>query len=58
MQVYNGRVLVGEIEDHGRRTVVAFRFEGARRVKVGVYPTRTEAMRAVTTRLPERDARS
>jgi hypothetical protein len=48
IQICNGQVVVGEIEDHGRRKVMAFRFEGARRIKVGIYATRLEAMRAVT----------
>jgi hypothetical protein len=49
IQVYDGQTLVGEIEDRGRRKVVAFRLEGARRTEVGTYATRLEAMRAVTT---------
>jgi hypothetical protein len=42
-QVYDGQHLVGELEDRGRRNVIALKFEGARRVKVGVYATRIEA---------------
>jgi hypothetical protein len=47
LQIYDGQMLIGEIEDHGRRNVVAFKFEGTRRVKIGVFPTRIAAMRAV-----------
>jgi hypothetical protein len=48
LQIYSGQDCVGEIEIHGRRKVVAFRLKGARRIKVGTYATRLEAMRAVT----------
>jgi hypothetical protein len=48
LQVYDGMRRVGELEDHGRGQVVAFTVEEAkRRVKIGVFPTRTEATRAV-----------
>jgi hypothetical protein len=49
LAVYDGQKLVGEIEDRGRRNVIAFRIEGARRrIKVGVFPTRILAMRALS----------
>jgi hypothetical protein len=48
LQVYDGQLLLGEIEDHGRRNVVAFKIEGTkRRIKIGIFPTRILAMRAV-----------
>jgi hypothetical protein len=56
IQVYDGQILVGEIEDRGRHTVVAFRFDGVRRVKIGVFPDRRTAMRAVVgTPVPSRE---
>ena len=47
LQVHDGQTIVGEIDDHGRKNVVAFKFEGTRRVEIGVFPTRIAAMRAV-----------
>jgi hypothetical protein len=47
LQVYDGQRLLGEIEDHGRGTVIAFRLVRRRRIKVGTYPTRIAAMRAL-----------
>jgi hypothetical protein len=47
LQVYDGQALIGEVEDHGRRNVVAFKFDGSCRVEIGIFPTRIEAMRAV-----------
>jgi hypothetical protein len=48
LQVYSGQKFLGEIEDHGRRRVVAFKIDdkGCRR-KVGTFATRVLAMRAV-----------
>jgi hypothetical protein len=59
LQVYDGQLLVGEIEDHGRGRVIAFRLEHQRRrrIKVGTYPTRIAAMRALA-RPPEGCART
>jgi hypothetical protein len=48
LQVYSGQELIGEIEDRGRSNVVAFRFEGAKRVRIGTFPTRIAAMRALS----------
>jgi hypothetical protein len=47
LQVYDGQKLIGEIEDCGRRNVAAYKFEGPVRVKIGVFPTRIAAIRAV-----------
>jgi hypothetical protein len=48
LQVYSGQRLVREIEDRGRGKVSAFRIEGTERcAKIGVFPTRIAAMRAV-----------
>jgi hypothetical protein len=47
LQVYDGQKLIGEIEDFGRGNVTAHKFEGAARVKIGVFPTRIAAIRAV-----------
>jgi hypothetical protein len=48
-QVYDGQELIGEIEDHGRRNVIAFKIEGTkRRIKVGTFPTRILAIRALS----------
>jgi hypothetical protein len=54
LSVYDGQQLIGEIEDRGRRTVIAYRFHQRRRMKVGTFPTRIEAMRAVAKPAPER----
>jgi hypothetical protein len=47
LQVYDGQKLIGEIEDFGRGSVTAHKFEGAARIKIGVFPTRIAAIRAV-----------
>jgi hypothetical protein len=47
IQIYHGQLLVGEIEDYGRRNVMAFKFESSDRVEIGIFPTRLDAMRAV-----------
>jgi hypothetical protein len=50
LQVYSGQSLVGEIEDHGRGKVIAFRLDQRRRrIKVGTYPTRIAAMRVLAS---------
>jgi hypothetical protein len=50
LQVYSGQSLVGEIEDHGRGRVIAFRLDHPRRrIEVGTYPSRIAAMRAIAT---------
>ncbi len=49
LQVYDGRTLIGEFEDRGGCNFVAFKIEGEkRRIKVGVFPTRILAMRALS----------
>jgi hypothetical protein len=49
LQVYDGQALLGEIEDHGRRKVVAFKIsDTGRRTKVGAFPSRILAMRALS----------
>jgi hypothetical protein len=45
--IYDGQELRGELEDCGRRRVVAFKIDGAKRVKVGIFPDRRTALRAV-----------
>jgi hypothetical protein len=47
LQVYDGQLLVGEIEDHGLGRVIAFRLDGRRRIEIGTFPTRIAAMRAL-----------
>jgi hypothetical protein len=47
LSVYDGRQRVGVLEDKGRRTVVAFLIGPKRRVKVGIFRTRTAAVRAL-----------
>jgi hypothetical protein len=54
LQVYDGQMLVGEVEDHGRGNVVAFRFDDSDRVEIGIFPTRLDAMRAVAKASQER----
>ena len=54
LQIYDGQMLVGEVEDHGRGNVVAFKFEGSGRVEIGIFPTRIDAMRAVAKDSQER----
>jgi hypothetical protein len=58
LQVYSGQVLVGEIEDHGRGKVIAFRLDRRRRIKVGTFPTRIAAMRELARPAEEPDPRS
>jgi hypothetical protein len=47
LQVYDGQLLVGEIEDHGLGRVIAFRLDGRRRIEIGTFPTRIAALRAL-----------
>jgi hypothetical protein len=47
LQVYDGQTLIGELEDSGRGVVAAFKFDRKRRIKIGTYPTRISAMRAI-----------
>jgi len=48
LSVYDGTLQVGEIEDHGRRRVLAFAIGKRGRVKIGIFANRLEAMRAVS----------
>ena len=53
LAVYDGQRLVGEIEDRGRDLVIAFRVDYPhRRTKLGVYPTRIAAIRALARPAP------
>ena len=47
MTVYDGTHPLGEIEDHGRNDVRAWRGVGDDRVSLGTYPDRKSAMRAI-----------
>jgi hypothetical protein len=50
IQLYDGQTLIGEIEDEGRKNVAAFKIEGTRRrIKIGMFPTRILAMRALSS---------
>jgi hypothetical protein len=53
MVVYDGRSSIGEIEDHGRRHVLAFELTPSGRVHIGTFPDRRTAMRAVSLRYAE-----
>jgi hypothetical protein len=48
MGVYAGTRVLGEIEDHAREGVTAYLGVGHGRQALGVYPTRRDAMRAVS----------
>jgi hypothetical protein len=48
LQVYDGQLLIGELRDYGPGNVDAFRLDRKRRVRVGTYSTRLEAMRAIS----------
>ncbi len=50
--VYDGTAAIGEIEDHGDRHIIAFQLTPAGRVRIGTFPTRREAMRAVSVNSP------
>jgi hypothetical protein len=58
LQLYSGQLLVGEIEDHGRGRVIAFRLDRRPRIKVGTFPMRIAAMRALARPAEDPDARS
>jgi hypothetical protein len=49
MVVYRGHEAEGEIEDHGRRDIRAWVGVGDERKAIGTYPTRRDAMRAVSS---------
>lgn len=48
MVVYDGTRAIGEIEDHGRDDVRAWVGTGKSRRRLGAYPDRKSAMRAVS----------
>jgi hypothetical protein len=48
LQVYSGQTLVGELRDYGRGHVAAFKVDQRRRVGIGIFRTRVEAMRAIS----------
>jgi hypothetical protein len=52
MRVYDGTVVVGEIEDHGNRCVIAYQITSAGRVAIGRFPDRRSAMRAIEVNSP------
>jgi hypothetical protein len=47
MVVYDGRIAIGEIEDHGPRKILAFDLTPTGRIALGQFPDRRAAMRAV-----------
>ena len=47
MGVYRGQERIGEIEDHGKRCILAFKGEGSTRVPLGMFADRNAAMLAV-----------
>jgi hypothetical protein len=52
MTVYDGRVAIGEIEDHGPRNILAFDLTPTGRVALGQFPDRRAAIRAVSVLHP------
>jgi hypothetical protein len=50
--VYDVRVAVGEIEDHGDRHIIAFTLTATSRVRIGQFPDRRSAMRAIEIHSP------
>jgi hypothetical protein len=52
LMVYDGQVAIGEVEDHGDRDIIAFQLTATGRVRIGTFPTRREAMRAVSVNSP------
>jgi hypothetical protein len=48
MIVYDGRTAIGEIVDHGPGKVKAYSLTESGRVSLGSFPTRREAMRAIS----------
>jgi hypothetical protein len=49
MMVYFGHIAEGELEDHGPGDIRAWVGVGDEREPLGTYPTRREAMRAVSS---------
>ena len=52
LMVYDGAVAIGEIEDHGRGRVIAYQHTATTRVKIGEFPDRVSAMRAISVHSP------
>ena len=52
LMVYDGPVAIGEVEDHGRGRVIAYQHTATTRVKIGEFPDRVSAMRAVEVHSP------
>jgi hypothetical protein len=52
MRVYDGRVALGEIEDHGKGCILAYRLTSAGRILLGRFPYRRAAMQAVSNCKP------
>ena len=53
LMVYDGPVAIGEVEDHGRGRVIAYQHTATTRVKIGEFPDRVSAMRAIHVHSPE-----
>jgi hypothetical protein len=52
MIVYDGRTAIGEIVDAGHGKVKAYALTESGRVSLGSFPTRREAMRAISINQP------
>jgi hypothetical protein len=50
--VYDGTIAIGEVEDHGDRRIIAFQLTPSGRVKIGQFPDRRSAMRAIEIHSP------
>jgi hypothetical protein len=57
MAVYDGTSALGEIEDHGSGDVRAWIGVGDERKAIGTFPTRRDAMRAVSEAVRTAEAR-
>ena len=52
--VYDGRTPIGELEEHAPpRRIIAFQLTATSRVKIGEFPDRRSAMRAIEVHSPE-----
>jgi hypothetical protein len=58
LAVYDGCRFLGEVEDHGRGNVQAFLGAGDDRQPLGKFPTRRDAMRAVSSAAKAAEAAS
>jgi hypothetical protein len=52
MHVYNGQVAIGVIFDHGPGRIEAFDIIDNIQVRVGEFPTRRDAIRAIGKTIP------